>query len=76
MHEYKKSTNLESLYLLPKIRKCLSNVPGRPVISNFGALTEKASQFLGFHLKSVMQNEHHILKIPMVLLKVTSATKQ
>ena len=44
------------LYLLPKIHKRLSNVPGGPVISNCGTPTEKASEFLDHHLKRVMQN--------------------
>ena len=42
--------------LLPKIHKRLSNVPGRPVISNFGTPTEKVSEFLDHHLKPIMQN--------------------
>ena len=33
-------------YLLPKIHKCLHNVPGRPVISNCGFYTENISSFL------------------------------
>ena len=44
--EFKKATNLGKLYLLPKIHKCLENVPGRPVISNCGTPTEKVSEFL------------------------------
>ena len=32
--EYKKATNLEKIYLLPKIHKRLRDVPGRTVISN------------------------------------------
>ena len=44
------------LYLLPKIHKRLENVPGRPVISNCATPTEKVSEFLDFHLKSVMQS--------------------
>ena len=55
-NEFKKATNLGRFYLLPKIHKRLENVPGRPVISNCGAPTEKASEFLNFHLKSIMQN--------------------
>ena len=54
-YQYKKVTNLGKLYLLPKIHKRLANVPGRPVISNCGTPTEKASEFLDHHLKPVMQ---------------------
>ena len=45
-YEFKKSNNLGNLYLLPKIHKRLSAVPGRPVIPNCGKLTEKASEFV------------------------------
>ena len=41
-YDYKKSTNLGKYCLLPKIHKRLNNVPGRRVISNCGAPTEKA----------------------------------
>ena len=60
--EYKKATNLGKLYLLPKIRKCLKNIPGRPVISNCGTLTEKVSEFLDHHLKTVYQNGWSYIK--------------
>ena len=43
--EFKKTCNLGKLYLLPKIHKRLSNVPGRPVISNRGAPKEKYLNF-------------------------------
>ena len=33
-NEYKKDCNIGKMYLLPKIHKRLSDVPGRPVISN------------------------------------------
>ena len=56
-YQFKKTTNLGKLYLLPKISERLSNVPGRPVISNCGTPTEKASEFLDFYLKSLMQND-------------------
>ena len=52
--EYEKATNSRKLYLLPKIHKCLKNVPGRPIISNCGTPTEKVSEFLDHHLKPVM----------------------
>ena len=55
-YEYKKACNLGKLYLLPKIHKRLSNVPGRPFISNCGTPTEKVSEFLDHHLKPNMQN--------------------
>ena len=43
------------MYFLPKIHKRLFNVPGLPVISNCGTPTEKASEFLDSHLKTIMQ---------------------
>ena len=55
LYDFKKSANLGKLYFLPKIHKRLENVPGRPVISNCGTHTEKVSEFLDHHLKSVMQ---------------------
>ena len=51
---YKKVSNLVKLYLLPKIHKRLHNVPGRTLISNCGTPTEKASEFLDYHLKPIM----------------------
>ena len=56
-YDFKKTTNLGKLYLFTKIHKRLHNVPGRPVISNCGTPTEKASEFLDFHLKPLMQSE-------------------
>ena len=44
------------MYLLPKIHKRLDNVPGRPVISNCGTPTEKASEFLDHHLQPIMKS--------------------
>ena len=61
-YEFKKATNLGKFYLLPKIHKRLENVSGRPIISNCRAPTEKVSQFLNFHLKSVMQNGGSYIK--------------
>ena len=49
-------------YLLSKINKRLGNVPERTVISNCGAPTEKASEFLDFHPKRVMQNGASYIK--------------
>ena len=61
-YQYKKACNLGKLYLLPKIHKRLYEVPGRPVISNCGAPTEKVSEFLDFHLKSIMQEGASYIK--------------
>ena len=61
-YEYKKVSNLQKLYLLPKIHKRLHNVPGRPAISNCGKPTEKASEFLDYHLKSIMQRGKSYIK--------------
>ena len=52
---FKKATNLGKLYLLPKIHKGLSNVPGRTVISNCGTPTEKISEFLDHQLKAILK---------------------
>ena len=55
-YQFKKRTNLGKLYLLPKIDKRLSIIPGRPVISSCGIPTEKASEFLHIYLKPLIQN--------------------
>ena len=55
-YDFKKTTNSGKLYLLLKIYKHLHNVRGRPVISNCGTPAERASEFLGFHLKPLMQS--------------------
>ena len=60
--ECKNSTNLGKLYFHPKIHQPLNNAPGRPVKSNCGKRTEKASEFLDFHLKRVMQKETLYIK--------------
>ena len=61
-YKYKKTCNLGKLYLLPKIHKRLYNVPGRPVISNCGTPTEKASEFLDSQLKPIMQKSWSYIK--------------
>ena len=55
IYEFKKACNLGKIYILPKIHKRLSDVPGRPVISNCGMPAEKVSEFLDYNLKPVMQ---------------------
>ena len=67
--DFKKAINLGKLHLLPKIHRCLENVPGRPVISNCGTPTEIFLEFLDSQLKPVMQTsrscmKHNISTIP------------
>ena len=52
---HKGACNFGKLYFFPKIHKRLSNVPGLPVISNCRTPTEKSSEFLDSHLKTIMQ---------------------
>ena len=59
---HKRASNLGKLYLLPKIHRGLFNVPGRPVISNCRTPTEKASEFLDSHLKTIMQESWSYIK--------------
>ena len=53
--EFKKTCNLGKLYLLSKIHKWLSNVLGRPIISNCGLPTKKVSKFLDSHIQPIMR---------------------
>ena len=55
MYEYKKVSNLGKLYLFPKIQK-------RPVVSNCGTPTEKASEFLDYDLKPIIQTGNPYIK--------------
>ena len=61
-YQYKKACHLGKLYLLPKIHKRLSTVPGSPVILNCGAPTEKVSEFLDFLLETIMQEGASYIK--------------
>ena len=53
---------LGRFYLLPKVHKRLTNVPGRPVISNCGYLTENISSFLDFHLQPLARKVKSFVK--------------
>ena len=53
--DFKNSFNLGKLHFLPKIHKRLSNVPGRPVISNCRTPIEKVSEFLENHLQPIIR---------------------
>ena len=62
MHEYKKVSNLGKFFFLPKTHKRLHIVPGRLVVSNCRTTTEKASKFLDYHLKYIMQTGKYYIK--------------
>ena len=55
-YSFKNASCLGKLYLIQKISKRLYNVPGCPVISNYGTPTEKVSEFLDHHLQRVMKS--------------------
>ena len=55
-YDFKKTSNLDKFYLLPKIHEHLFNVPGRPGISSCETPKQKASEFLDFRLKPLMQS--------------------
>ena len=57
------------MYLLPKIHKRLVNAPGRPVISNCGTPTEKASEFLDHHLQAIIRSGLSYIKATNCLLQ-------
>ena len=49
-----KNVVLGRFYLLPTIHKRVTNVAGRPVVSNCGTATEEISEFVDFHLQPVV----------------------
>ena len=57
-----KDPKFARFYLLPKIHKRLHNVPGRPVISNYGFYTENISSFLEHHLQPIAQKVNSFIK--------------
>ena len=59
---FKKATNVGKFYLLPKIHKSLSKVPGHPLISNCGMPTEKILEFLDHHLQPLMKQGESCIK--------------
>ena len=56
------SSKLGRFYLLPKIHKGLSDVIGRPVISNCGTATEHVSEYLDFHLNPLVSKTRSFVK--------------
>ena len=54
-YNFKNTSCLGKMYLLPIIHKRLNDVPGRPVISSCGAPTERLPKFLDHHLQPIMK---------------------
>ena len=50
------------MYLLPKIHKRLPNVPGRPVILNWGTPTEKVTEFLDSNMQAIIRKGWSYIK--------------
>ena len=60
--EFKKTCNLGKFYVLPKIHKRLSNIPGRTAISNCGVPTEKVFEFLDTHMQPIIRKGWSYIK--------------
>ena len=63
-----KKPQLDRFYLLPKVQKRRTIIPGRPVISSNGTATENISSLLNFHLKRIVSTVPHIF----IMVKSTS----
>lgn len=61
-YDSKKFTILTKLYLLPEMQERLTNIPGRPLISNCKKRTKKSSYFLYYYMKRVVQNRASYIK--------------
>ena len=61
-YSFQKTTYLGKLLFLPMIRKGLSFMSGRQVLSNYGTATDKASEYLDNVLKSVTQESQPYIK--------------
>ena len=57
-----KDPKFARFYLLPKIHRRLHDVPGRPVISNYGYYTKNISSFLDYHLQPLAQKVKSYIK--------------
>ena len=67
-----KATNFGKLYFLPKIHRKLTNVPGRPVVSNCGTSTEEVPEYLGFVPKPVMEDGWSYIRDTEDLVKISN----
>ena len=68
----RKQQTLVSFTFLPKVHKKLSNVPGRPVVSNCGTPAEEVPEYLGFVRKHVMEDGWSYIRDTKDLLKISN----
>ena len=57
-----RSSKLGRIYLLPKTHNGLTDVVGRPVISNCGTATKHISDYLDFHLHPIVSKSKSYVK--------------
>ena len=67
---------LGRFYLLPKIHKRLSNVPGRPVVSNCSYYTENIANFLDHHIQPLSKKVKSFIKDTNVFHRSISSLPQ
>ena len=68
-YNFKNTSSLGKIYLLPKIHKMLNDVPGHPVVSNCVTPTEKLSEFLDHHLQPIMKAGKSYIKYTVDFLE-------
>ena len=71
-YNFKKATNFGKLYFLPKIHKKLTNVPGRPIVSNCGTPSEEVPEYLGFVHKPFIEDGWSYIRDTEDLLKISN----
>ena len=71
-YNFKKATNFGKLYFLPKIHKKLTNVPGRPIVSNCGTPNEDVPEYLGFVHKPFIEDGWSYIRDTEDLLKISN----
>ena len=71
-YNIKKGSNFGKLYFLPKIHNKLTNVPGRPAVSNCGTPTEEVPEYLGFVPKPVIEDGWSYIRDTEDLLKISN----
>ena len=71
-YNIKKGSNFGKLYFLPKIHNKLTNVAGRPAVTNCGTPTKEVPEYLGFVRKPVMVDGWSYIRDTKDLLKISN----